>query len=140
MLYELQYFILTDYNNKIFDYLRIRTDFLQLIDSNSLISELQLKEAMRKTGRYLEHNGKIHFPGAVLLMYLAHTNQINVAVNRCGITPETHRGVVVYSNKDDLDFLVNKGYIKLAERFLPYDLPQDDFNVFSTMAQLETII
>jgi hypothetical protein len=140
MLHDLQYFILTKYNNKIFEYLKTRTDLFQMIDGKSILSELQLREAIRKTERYLEYNGKIHFPGTVLLMYLAHTNQINVAINKCGLTPETQHGVIVYSNKNDLEYLINQGYIKLTERFLPYDLPEGDFEVFSNMAQLETMI
>ncbi|AGO61319.1 MULTISPECIES: KEOPS complex subunit Cgi121 [Ferroplasma] len=140
MLHDLQYFILKYYNNKIFDYLKTRTSLIQLIDGNSISSELELSEAIRKTDRYLEHNGKIHFPGTVLLMYLAHTNQINVAINRCGINPDTQSGVVVYSNREDLDFLIEGGYIKLTERFIPYDLPRKDFEVFSSMARLETMI
>lgn len=140
MLYDLQYFILTKYDTQIFDYLKTRKDFLQLIDCNAIMSELQLKEAIRKTERYIQHNGKIHFPGNVLLMYLSNTNQINVAIKRCGINSKTHHGVVVFSNTADVDFLVSEGFIKLTGRLIPYDLPEKDFEVFSNMAKVDTTI
>jgi tRNA threonylcarbamoyladenosine modification (KEOPS) complex Cgi121 subunit len=140
MSHDIKYFILKKYNSNIFDYLKTTNDLFQLIDSKFIFSELQIKEAIRKTERYMEHSRKINFPGTVLLMYLANTNQINAAINKYGITDKTRRGIVVYTNYHDLNFFVNNAYLKIINRFIPEDLPDHDFEVFSKMAKVDTMI
>lgn len=137
---DLKYFILNKYEDKILNYLKTRIDFFQLIDGKALTSEIQIREAIRKTERYNAHNNNIHFPGNVLLMYLAGTRQIGKAINKCGITDKTKRGVVIYSNCSDINFLINNDYIRITERFLPYDVPEMDFEIFSNMAKVDVIL
>ncbi|WP_337859923.1 KEOPS complex subunit Cgi121 [Ferroplasma sp.] len=137
---DLKYFILQKYDDKILNYLKTRNNFFQLIDKKAIVSEVQVGEAIRKTERYIQHNDNIHFPGNVLLMYLSGTRQIDIAINKCGISKETERGIIVYSNKSDLEFLIREKYIEITERFLPYDIPEKDFEVFSNMAKVDVIL
>jgi tRNA threonylcarbamoyladenosine modification (KEOPS) complex Cgi121 subunit len=134
---KIKYFLLNKFDNDIFDFLQNTHGIFQLIDAKTLVSEVQVLEAIRKTDRYISHNEKIRFPGTVLLMYLAKTNQIDVALKRCGIDENTERGVVIYSNFKDINSLVDMNYIKITEKFLPYDMPEYDFDVFSGMAKVD---
>ena len=70
-------------------------------------------------------------------MYIAKTNQINIAIEKCGINKYTESGIIVYSDQDDLQFLIKNDYIHIAERLLPYDKPEYDFEVFSGMAKID---
>ena len=134
---KIKYFLLNKFDNHIFDFLKNAHVIFQLIDAKTIVSEVQVLEAIRKTDRYISHNEKIRFPGTVLLMYLAKTNQIDVALKRCGISEKTKRGIVVYTDYKDINLLVDMNYIKITEKFLPYDMPEYDFDVFSAMAKID---
>jgi tRNA threonylcarbamoyladenosine modification (KEOPS) complex Cgi121 subunit len=140
MLHKISYFYLNKFDENFFDFFKNTHGLFQLMDAHTIISEVQVIEAIRKTDRYISHNEKIRFPGTVLLMYIAKTNQINVAIERCGISEKTKRGIAVYSSQEDLTILINRGYITTAERFLPYDAPEYDFDVFSEMARVDFIL
>ena len=134
---EIKYFLLNKFDDNIFDLFKNTHGIFQLMDAKNIISEVEVLEAIRKTKRYISHNEQIKFPGTVLLMYIAKTNQINVALKKCGISEKTERGVVVYEDEKDMNLLIRKNYIKITERFLPYDMPQYDFEIFSGMARVD---
>ena len=137
MLHKISYFTLNKFDEHFFEFFKNTHGLFQLIDSSNIISEVQVMEAIRKTDRYILHNEKIRFPGTVLLMYIARTNQINVAIERCGINEKTRHGIAVYSNPEDLDRIIAGGYITITERFLPFDVSGYDFHVFSEMAKVD---
>ena len=137
MLHKIKYFFLNKFDDNILDFLKNTHGIFQLIDTKCVISEIQTLEAIRKTDRFMSHNEKIRSPGAILLMYIARTNQINVAIEKCGINKDTESGIVVYSDQNDLQFLIKNDYIRIAGRLLPYDKPEYDFEVFPGMAKID---
>ncbi|WMT51934.1 MAG: KEOPS complex subunit Cgi121 [Ferroplasma sp.] len=137
MLHKISYFSLNKFDEHFFDFFKNNHGLFQLIDASTIISEVQIIEAIRKTERYISYNEKIRFPGTVLLMYIAGTNQINVAIKKCGINEKTKRGIAVYSNPEDLDTITGMGYITTTDRFLPFDVTGHDFQVFSEMARVD---
>ena len=137
MQHKIKYFFLGKSSiNDILDFIRSRKDFFQLIDSKTIVSEVQVINAMNRMARYTSNNKRFKYPGNLLLLYLSYTDQIVTAINKIGIKDSTVNGIAVYDSDDDFrEFSGLKG-IKIIERNIPYD-SDDDFNVFSKMSYID---
>jgi len=140
MQYKIKYFFLDNfYINNIIDFIKARKNFFQLIDSKTIISEVQIINAINKTIRYTKSNKKFKYAGNLLLLYLSYTNQIDKAINKIGIKNSTINGIVIYENDKDFKEFLNLKGIKIIERNIPYDL-NNDFDVFSKMSYIDLLL
>ncbi len=140
MQHKIKYFFLDKFNiNDILDFIRSRKYFFQLIDSKTIVSEVQVINALNRTARYTSNNKRFKYPGNLLLLYLSYTGQIDTAINKIGIKDFTVNGIAVYDSDDDFkEFSELKG-IKIIDRNIPYD-SDDDFNVFSKMSYIDFLL
>lgn len=140
MQYKIKYFFLDNfYINNIIDFIKARKNFFQLIDSKTIISEVQIINAINKTIRYTKNNKKFKYAGNLLLLYLSYTSQIDKAINKIGIKNSTVNGIVIYENDNDFKEFLNLKGIKIIERNIPYDL-NNDFDVFSKMSYIDLLL
>ncbi|MEM0139732.1 MAG: KEOPS complex subunit Cgi121 [Ferroplasma sp.] len=137
MQYKISYFSILKFDENFIKFNVKENNIFQLLDSKCLKSEVQIIEAIRKTVRYTEHSHRIRIPGNVLLIYISGTNQIESAISRCGINSSSTRGAIVYSGNEALKGIIESGYIKIIDRFIPFDIPDKDFEIFSKMAYMD---
>ncbi len=110
------------------------------MNDHYVYSEVQVIEAIRRTVRYKQYNHRIKISGNILLMYIAGTAQIDAAINKCGISNDTVRGILVYDSNENINEFLEKGYIKPVDRFIPFDKPEEDFDIFSRMAYTDLLL
>ncbi len=110
--------------------------FIQLFDVSALISEEQLEFAASRIDKISEHT-RIKSRELILLCLVSGEHQINNAISRAGIKPETIKIACLYEDKSALEGLVRRFTCLRTskERLLPRTAPDRDRELFGKMVQ-----
>lgn len=118
-------------------FLRTTKNFFSILNSDSLVSELQIKaslEHLKKAG-----HKRVKDNGTLLLMYISGESQISRAIEAVGVGNKTRNIAVVYEDQDDLrDF--QRSFHSLEPQPaspIPADLPENDEQVFGKISKVE---
>ncbi len=122
------------------DFIKKKNDFFQIIDSEKIISEVQIVNALKKMNRFYEQNKKVKLKENLFLIYISYTKQIEDAIKISGIKYSSVYGIVIYKNEEDFNALLNIQGIEKIERNVPIDNPELDKRVFSDMSYLDLIL
>ncbi len=140
MQHKIKYFFLNKFSiDDILDFIKTRNYFFQLIDSKTIVSEVQVINAINKTLRYINNNNRFKYPGNLLLLYLSYSDQISTAIEKVGIKNSTVNGIVIYENNNDFMEFSELNGVNIIDRNIPYD-SSDDFNVFSKMSYIDFLL
>ncbi len=141
MQYKINYIKLNNFNfDEIVDFIKKRADFFQVIDSEKIVSEIQIVNALKKTKRFYERNKRVKLKENLFLIYISYTKQIDDAIRISGIKYNSKNGIVIYNNVDDFNDLLNIPGIEKASRNIPYDNPDMDKIVFSDMSYMDLVL
>ncbi len=141
MQYKINYIKLNNFNfNEVVDFIKKKNDFFQIIDSEKIISEVQIVNALKKMNRFYEQNKKVKLKENLFLIYISYTKQIEDAIKISGIKYSSVYGIVIYKNEEDFNALLNIQGIEKIERNVPIDNPELDKRVFSDMSYLDLIL
>ncbi|MEM0132849.1 KEOPS complex subunit Cgi121 [Acidiplasma sp.] len=141
MRYKIDYIKFNNFNfDLILNFIKSRNNFFQVVDAKSIISELQIINALKKTDRYFRHNKRIKIKSNIFLMYLGYTTQISSAIDLNGIHRDSENGIVIYEKSSDFENFLNLGGMEKSTFKLPYDKAECDKKVFMDMAYIDLLI
>ncbi|AAT43821.1 KEOPS complex subunit Cgi121 [Picrophilus oshimae] len=130
------FFIDKSYFKDLIDYSRSRDALFQFINPAVVFSEVHILEAYRRASRYMLHNNNIRSMGGLLLAYITGEKDIKKAIEIGGLI-DSGKYILIYENDNDLKPLKNLNEI---ENFLVRDLKSRDFEIFSAMSYLDSLL
>ncbi|PYB67932.1 MULTISPECIES: KEOPS complex subunit Cgi121 [unclassified Thermoplasma] len=123
----------------IVNFVRSRKGIFQPIRSKCIVSEVHLASAIERSLRRSENGSRIRDPGILILMYLSGSDQIQDAMEQCGIQQDCASFAVVYEDDSDIsDFLHAFQYISENDLPIPHDHSND--MIFERMSYVDSIL
>ena len=126
--------------SEIIEFSRQNEDFFQLIDLESIVSEIQVEATLERAKRRMENGSRIRGFGPLVLMYLSGQPQVGKAIRAAGISVRTNRAMLLCHDRHDMDRFLERfqgAVSEILQSPLPHDDPARDREVFFAMSYVD---